>query len=314
MSVDVRDYTGSDLRWDSRRSSCTDGKNIPFAGQVLDDSGETVTPNSLISLLTSVPLRSKPRMHFFRQGNEEKRCYNVTDACHSNRSGKSVEATVMEHLYNARSGFRERSESGTNTAEFHNEDQEQRALLADRDGRISTREAQLFLCESDTFWIMNIDSRCVSGEYPESERVDAVKDKYSSLMKSGAGSETAVEDGMQTVNNIVKTKEAQTSPCVYTAHFCQANAWGIFDAERSTKLDVREKLENEKHGWRQGKEHTKSSQAKLENLSIAASATEKAILQNVYHDKILMYRNYQTRTKQTFQVRPYFDLLPQYAT
>jgi hypothetical protein len=153
---------------------------------------------------------------------------------------------------------------------------------------------------------MDIDSRCVFGESPESVRVETVSDEYSSLLKARVGSELYVDDGMQTVHNIVKTKEAQTASCVHMARLCQVNAWRIFHAELSMKLDAREQLDSICDGWRKGTQHTKSSssQASFENLAVATSYIEKAILQNVYHEKVLMYRNYQTRKKYVSQVGP----------
>ena len=297
--------SGDDVGSKACQAPNTGEKTKSFDGHVFDDQGETVTPNSLISLLTSLPVRAKPKILIFDQGNQKNKLNDVADLSSSARPVSSVEATVLEQLDKERNNFSERSESGT-TEEFKQEYQEHSATLADQNGEISSGEGHLSLYESETFWIMDIDSRCVFGESPESVRVETVSDEYSSLLKARVGSELYVDDGMQTVHNIVKTKEAQTASCVHMARLCQVNAWRIFHAELSMKLDAREQLDSTCDGWRKGTQHTKSSssQASFENLAVATSYIEKAILQNVYHEKVLMYRNYQTRKKYVSQVGP----------
>ena len=61
--------SGDDVGSKACQAPNTGEKTKSFDGHVFDDQGETVTPNSLISLLTSLPVRAKPKILIFDQGN-----------------------------------------------------------------------------------------------------------------------------------------------------------------------------------------------------------------------------------------------------
>lgn len=93
------------------------------------------------------------------------------------------------------------------------------------------------LCESDTFWLLNISGRCVASDAPEAIAVEEANGRYRALLKGRQGSELYANIGVQTVNNIVKAKEVQSFTEASTPQSSQTTGWEIHDALQASQVD-----------------------------------------------------------------------------
>ena len=159
--------SGDDVGSKACQAPNTGEKTKSFDGHVFDDQGETVTPNSLISLLTSLPVRAKPKILIFDQGNQKNKLNDVADLSSSARPVSSVEATVLEQL------DKERNNSAKDLnlepqKSLNKSIRNTPATLADQNGEISSGEGHLSLYESETFglWTLTVDACSVN--LPES--------------------------------------------------------------------------------------------------------------------------------------------------
>jgi len=171
------------------------------------------------------------------------------------------------------------------------------------------------LRESDTFWLLGVPGRCVASDSPEATAVEEANGRYRSLLKARQGSELYVDVAIQTVNNIVKSKEIQSVSESCTQKHSQVTGWEIHDAFHANQAEVTQEglqdgpvtSEKPTSAARLGKSSVASGVAgntspspslEIVDLDGAMANMEKAILQNVYHEKMLLYRDHHVVQKE----------------
>ena len=179
-----------------------------------------------------------------------------------------------------------------------------------RAGEHGDQEIGITLCESDTFWLLHIAGRCVASDSPEAVAVEEANGRYRTILKGRQGSELYADVGIQTVNNIVKAKEVQSISETCADQISQTTGWEIYDALQSSQGDAshdgfipdghsamseqrKQKSGNKNQSSDVPTNNNASASLDLMDLDSALSNMEKVVLQNVYHDKMLLYRDHQ---------------------
>jgi hypothetical protein len=116
---------------------------------------------------------------------------------------------------------------------------EKRRARSDEHG---DHEVGIALCESDTFWLLHIPGRCVASDSPEAVAVEEANGRYRALLKGRQGSELYADVGIQTVNNIVKSKEIQSISEACTPQDSQATGWELHDALHSNQAEATQEV------------------------------------------------------------------------
>ena len=151
-------------------------------------------------------------------------------------------------------------------------------------------EVHLTLSESDTFVLFRAPGRSVPRDDPDAEALERRNAAYGELLARKVGSEAYVDASAQTVNLIRKEKLAQSAVVTRVEQASQSSVW-----EMARGNDGNDGLgatpgvgTATKHPYADVAASGRGAQA----LGAGARAVEKAILQNLYQDKMLLYRNY----------------------
>mmetsp|Transcript_24966 Transcript_24966/g.81789 ORF Transcript_24966/g.81789 Transcript_24966/m.81789 type:complete len:774 (+) Transcript_24966:69-2390(+) len=204
------------------------------------------------------------------------------------------------------------------------------AMEASREHKVLTEElldknVTLNLQETETFWLLHLPGRCVAMDSAEATVVEEANERYRVQLKQREGSELFVESGMQTLNPLCKQKEVQVSLHARVSNGCQATAHDIADSMEvpedgpdAASVDVIGQSASAPTADKTGtavdaaaaaaaaaaaeskKEEAASAAEtealeKLPGIEEALAYVEKVVVQNVYHDKLLIYRNFKTR-------------------
>jgi len=155
--------------------------------------------------------------------------------------------------------------------------------------------------------------RCVASDSTEAVAVEEANGRYRALLKGRQGSELYADVGIQTVNNIVKAKEIQSISEECMSQHSQATGWEIHDALHSSQADALEGLPDGSMSLNSTSKRldsvsklskrivasdvaantNPSASLDLSGLENAMASMEKIVLQNVYHEKMLLYRDHQ---------------------
>ena len=152
-------------------------------------------------------------------------------------------------------------------------------------------EVHLTLSESDTFVLFRAPGVTVPRDDPAAEALERRNAAYGALLARKVGSEAYVDASAQTVNLIRKEKLAQSAVVTRVEQASQSSVWEMARlGDDQTTLD--------QTSTKRGKvadvaaRGAEASVSGAQALGAGARAVEKAILQNLYQDKMLLYRNY----------------------
>ena len=153
-------------------------------------------------------------------------------------------------------------------------------------------EVHLTLSESDTFVLFRAPGRSVPRDDPAAEALERRNAAYGELLARKVGSEAYVDASAQTVNLIRKEKLAQSAVVTRVEQASQSSVWEMAreDDARGAPPGVGTAT---KHPYADvAARGAEASVSGAQALGAGARAVEKAILQNLYQDKMLLYRNY----------------------
>ncbi|KAK3288194.1 hypothetical protein CYMTET_4329 [Cymbomonas tetramitiformis] len=178
------------------------------------------------------------------------------------------------------------------------------------------KNVYILLKETETFWLLNIPGRCVANDSPEAAAVEEANERYRTLLKDKEGSEMFVEVATQTLNTLYKNREIQTQVEGVSGTGCQATGWDIIDSfaeeavaeggedalgpttsVKDPKKDKEKELAQGEEADDEGKEKNplEASLNNFDGLTNALTIMERAVTQNIYHDRLLLYRNFRAR-------------------
>ena len=166
-------------------------------------------------------------------------------------------------------------------------------------------EIQLTLSEPDTFTLFKAPGRCIKHDDPIAGGITNRNETYTQLLKKKVGSELYVDASSQTIQNIKKEKENQSALYVQSEQASQSSQWDIYDNTGDAGNDEgllkshsigtgTDDLNAAGMSTRRTSTYqsTSSEHVNLERLNPGARRVEKALLQNLYQDRMLLYRNY----------------------
>ena len=149
-------------------------------------------------------------------------------------------------------------------------------------------EMRLTLKESDTFVLFRAPSRAVPRGDPAAEATERRGEAYGALLARKVGSEAYVDASAQTVRAIRKEKRSQSAVVARAERASQSAVW-------ETRRDA-----PGRGGETGGAGAARRARARDAEASVSGAGTalrlglrlaEKALLQNLYHAKVLLYRD-----------------------
>ena len=173
------------------------------------------------------------------------------------------------------------------------------------------------LQETETFFLLNIQGSSVSVEAPDASEVKDRTEAYRKLLKEKNGSEMFNDQNTQTVNPITKAKQVQLSMQEMQSVSVQSSNWNIhdsFEARERGKVLVESddagalgerfkdpgfggvKVDEAMRGSSSSgdgtsREKKEEVEEKLKNLEPKMMLLERALAKNIYHNKLLTYRD-----------------------
>lgn len=97
------------------------------------------------------------------------------------------------------------------------------------------KEVAINLTETDTIWLLDIPSVCVSTEAEEAKEVAEQNDRYQELTKSRVGNDRYADREMNTFNEAPKCKAAQTNKIGNIDVGVNATTWDMYDAYKAVE-------------------------------------------------------------------------------
>jgi hypothetical protein len=151
-------------------------------------------------------------------------------------------------------------------------------------------EVHITLSESDTFVLFKAPGRCVPSDDPAADAFERRNAAYKELLEKKVGSEAYVDASAQTVNLLRKEKLSQSAVVTRTEQASQSSVWEIYD--RVVGTDTAAGADASASASASARDAEASVSGVSSALGVGAKSVEKAILQNLYQDKMLLYRNY----------------------
>ena len=151
-------------------------------------------------------------------------------------------------------------------------------------------EVHITLSESDTFVLFKAPGRCVPSDDPAADAFERRNAAYKELLEKKVGSEAYVDASAQTVNLLRKEKLSQSAVVTRTEQASQSSVWEIYD--RVVGTDTAAGADASASASASARDAEASVSGFSSALGVGAKSVEKAILQNLYQDKMLLYRNY----------------------
>jgi len=290
--------------------------------QVIDDNGIDVTPKPLLPAKSNVQNVQHSGRHSrvsetnYNSERHSSSSYNL----HSHPQGMSQRADIPSY---------------SETADLHHEDafddQNEDAILPTKkakeedvfmlkeaeDVKIDPEEdCEVELTETSTMWMLDVPSLCVSSENAtEFKSIEEANERYKKVIKERATSDMFSQAEAQTLIAIHKDREVQCHTSASTSTSVQSTPWDIHDMKKMVSTAVGPEKENstsvdgdEVEGDNEDgeiskqlmqdlsiKSKGKKTIAQLQGLGEALQIMERAVVQNIYHDKLLIYRDVQPK-------------------
>ena len=153
-------------------------------------------------------------------------------------------------------------------------------------------EVHITLSESDTFVLFQAPGRCVPSDDPAADAAERRNAAYKELLEKKVGSEAYVDASAQTVNLLRKEKLSQSAVVTRTEQASQSSVWEIYDRVVGTDTAAGADASASASASASARDAEASVSGVSSALGVGAKSVEKAILQNLYQDKMLLYRNY----------------------
>eukprot|EP00164_Ancoracysta_twista_P005386 GFYU01007369.1.p1 GENE.GFYU01007369.1~~GFYU01007369.1.p1 ORF type:complete len:788 (-),score=235.39 GFYU01007369.1:56-2419(-) len=166
------------------------------------------------------------------------------------------------------------------------------------------------LWETDTFFLLDIQGYSVGLDSEYAEEVKDSNKRFEELRKFKAGNDMYVDRGAQTFNNAPKVKDVQVNPNKTSEVAVEASDWDIYDAftmqeweaEKRKQLVKIEQLlpELPDADAKTGEEKVQLapetealySLAKTKDFKWSLQVIDRALMQNVYHEKHMDFRDW----------------------
>ena len=171
--------------------------------------------------------------------------------------------------------------------------------------RAKEKEITVILSETQTHFLFDIPSSCVADDDENLKKVQEANAEYSAFVKQKAGQDKYSDRAMQTLNSASKNKDAQATPAPTASIGVDATNYEIHDAIEALKSgdNVQEddlvgssnKSAGEQKslaaltGSSDGQDGVRAlyESAKFKHALMAA---ERIVIQNIYHQQQLLYR------------------------
>ncbi|XP_048255651.1 dynein axonemal intermediate chain 4-like isoform X2 [Haliotis rufescens] len=227
--------------------------NVKIPIQVVDESGNDVTPISLLHLDPSVVKKNQSNLLGDSSGG------TPTDLSQASQSIYGFGGTINQSAYGGgpftRSVFSQSYDTGTESvaddehadlsapwADIRHRREEVKEILTDMD---LEKMVDLTLTETETIWLLDMPAVCISLESDEADQVKTRNEKYQELVKSRVGNDRYAERGMNTFNEPPKTKNIQTTKIVYNDVGILSTTWDMYDTYEAIEKEARAKEEAE---------------------------------------------------------------------
>ena len=127
-------------------------------------------------------------------------------------------------------------------ADIRHKREEVKEILADDD---LEKIVDLTLTETETIWLLDMPTVCVSNEADDASAIKEKNEKYEQLMKNKVGNDQYMDRGMNTFNEPPKFKVIQTTKITYSEVGVNATTWDMHDTYEMIDKDQKEKEESE---------------------------------------------------------------------
>ena len=170
--------------------------------------------------------------------------------------------------------------------------------------REKEREITVTLTETQTFLFFDIPSSCVADDDENLKKVQAENAAYTEFVKAKAGQDKYSDRAIQTLNMACKNKDAQATPVATASVGCEATNYEIHDAiellkagESVVEDDMGVGASNKAAGdslasltGNTGGDTAAKAVLESGKFQHALMAAERIVMQNIYHEKQVMYR------------------------
>ncbi|XP_071117198.1 dynein axonemal intermediate chain 4-like [Haliotis cracherodii] len=225
--------------------------NVKIPVQVFDESGNDVTPISLLHLDPSVVKKNQSNLLGDSSGG------TPTDLSQASQSIYGFGGTVNQSAYGGgpftRSVFSQSYDTGTESgaddehadlsapwADIRHRREEVKEILTEMD---LEKMVDLTLTETETIWLLDMPAVCISLESDEADQVKMRNEKYQELVKSRVGNDRYAERGMNTFNEPPKSKNIQTTKILYNDVGILSTTWDMYDTYEAIEKEARAKEE-----------------------------------------------------------------------
>ncbi|XP_069127668.1 dynein axonemal intermediate chain 4-like isoform X3 [Argopecten irradians] len=130
------------------------------------------------------------------------------------------------------------SPESDNIIDIRHKREEVKETLTDAD---LEKEVDLTLTETETIWLLDLPTICVSTESNEAADIKKRNETYQELIKSRVGNDRYMERGMNTFNEPPKYKTIQTNKISYTDTGITATTWDMYDTYEEQDKENKEK-------------------------------------------------------------------------
>lgn len=103
----------------------------------------------------------------------------------------------------------------------------------------------LTLTETETIWLLDMPTVCVSSEADDHTVIKEKNDKYQQLKKNKVGNDQYMDRGMNTFNEPPKVKVVQTTKVTHSEVGVNATTWDMYDTFDALEKEKKEKEEGE---------------------------------------------------------------------
>ncbi|NXJ32466.1 WDR78 protein, partial [Ciconia maguari] len=249
--------------------------------QVFDDEGKDVTPHPLF--------RPDPNTVVPRQGKL------LASSAYFGATGSVFLSSFSMHQtsgVNANLGSFSSSRLLTsyNFSDVHVRQEEIKEELTKAD---LDRRVDIYLTETETFWILDMPSVAVSVESEDAGRVLERNRIYVDICKNRPGNDRFVEKMMQTINGAVKNKEVQCDKIIMEDKGVMATSWDLYDSFNVSEIEPTPKAEGSRATTGKSstshatKEHDQTTSVSSDRGSTTSSIVilESAVLARIHKEE-----------------------------
>ncbi|XP_033737005.1 WD repeat-containing protein 78-like isoform X1 [Pecten maximus] len=233
--------------------------------QVIDEAGNDVTPIPLLGVDHTTVKKNQSNILDSSAGTptdlmSQASIYNTANVTASTFGGgpftRSVfsqsQGTGTDSMMGGDDEITEPSSEQTAWADIRHKREEVKETLTDAD---LEKEVDLTLTETETIWLLDLPTICVSTESDEAASIKKRNETYQELIKSRVGNDRYMERGMNTFNEPPKFKTIQTNKISYNDVGVTATTWDMYDTYEEQDKEskgVQEKEKKDDEGEEEG--------------------------------------------------------------